>query len=70
MTMQYAIIIFYFLSTQAFGQYIASERIDERHLTPWNPKTTLEFQGVYRFGDSEWDSDLVLFLAEISFTAN
>lgn len=67
MTMQYAIIILSFLSTQAFGQYIASERIDERHLTPWNPKTTLEFQGVYRFGDSEWESDLVLFFGGDKF---
>jgi len=60
MTVRHAIIVCFF-STRAFGQYIASERIDERHLTPWNPKTTLEFQGVYHFGDSEWESDLVIY---------
>jgi len=67
MTMRHATIIVYFFSTQVFGQYIASERIDETHLLPWNPKTTLEFQGVYHFGDSERESDLVLFFAGDKF---
>ena len=61
MNMRPAIIIIYFISTQAFGQYIATERIDESQLSPWSARTTLEFQGVYHFGDSEWESDLVLF---------
>ena len=64
--MRHAIIICFF-STQAFGQYIASERIDETHLSPWNPKFTLEFQGTYHFGDSEWESDLVLFFGGDKF---
>lgn len=67
MNIRHAIIIFSFISTQAFGQYIASEQIDETHLTPWNPKTTLEFQGVYHFGDSEWESDFVLFFGGDKF---
>lgn len=65
--MRHAIIVFSFFSTHAFGQYIASERIDETHLLPWNPKTTLEFQGIYHFGDSEWESDLVLFFGGDKF---
>lgn len=65
--MRHAIIIIALSSTEAFGQYIASERIEETHLLSWNPKTTLEFQGVYHFGDSEWESDLVLFFGGDKF---
>lgn len=67
MKTQLAIIIASLLSTDAFAQYIASEQTDESHLIPWKPKTTLEFQGVYHFGDSEWESDLVLFFGGDKF---
>lgn len=67
MNTQLAIIITFFISTQAFGQYLASERIDESQLEPWTPKTTFEFQGVYHFGDSEGESDLILFFGGHKF---
>jgi hypothetical protein len=49
------------ISTQTFGQWIASEEIDETKVQKWIPKLTIEYQGVYRFGDSENESDLLLF---------
>ena len=53
-----------FISTQAFGQWIASEEIDKTKVQKWLPKLTIEYQGVYRFGDSESESDLVLIFSQ------
>ena len=67
MNIQLTILITSLISTQAFGQYVGSERINESQLGPWKPKAELEFQGVYHFGDSEWESDLVLFFGGDKF---
>jgi hypothetical protein len=54
------IFLITFISTQAFGQWIASEEIDKTKVQKWIPTSTIEYQGVYRFGDSESESDLLL----------
>jgi hypothetical protein len=54
------ILLMTFISTQVSGQWIASEEIDKTKVHKWSPKLTIEYQGVYHFGDSESESDLVL----------
>ena len=49
-----------FISTATFGQWIAGDKIDERKVEKWVPKLAIEYQGVYHFGDSENESDLIL----------
>ncbi|HTJ50507.1 MAG TPA: YARHG domain-containing protein [Cyclobacteriaceae bacterium] len=53
-------LLLVFISTQTFGQWIASEEIDKSKVQNWFPKLVIEYQGVYHFGDSESESDLVL----------
>lgn len=43
-----------------FGQRIGFEEIDKSKVTPWVPKLTIEYQNVYRFGNSEAESDFIL----------
>src|SRR5687768_12820767 len=57
------IVILTFISTQTFGQWIGSDEIDASRVQSWTPKLTIEYQGVYRFGDSENESDLLLFFS-------
>jgi hypothetical protein len=52
--------ILIFASLQTAGQVIASETIDESKVNSWTPKFLMEYQGVYHFGDSEDESDLLL----------
>jgi hypothetical protein len=52
--------ILIFTSLQTWGQAIASETIDESKVNSWTPKFIMEYQGVYHFGDSEDESDLLL----------
>jgi hypothetical protein len=58
--MKLIFIILIFASLQAGGQVIASEIIDESKIQSWTPKFLMEYQGVYHFGDSEDESDLLL----------
>ncbi len=44
-----------------FGQYIGFDEIDSTKVSPWIPKSEIEYQHVYHFGDSEVESDLILF---------
>lgn len=44
------------------GQKIGSETIDESKVKAWVPKFTFEYQGIYHFGDSEMESELILIL--------
>jgi hypothetical protein len=57
------IVLLTLISTQTFGQWIGSDEIDATRVQSWLPKLTLEYQGVYRFGDSENESDLLLFFS-------
>ena len=52
--------IIIFTSFHAWGQVIASETINESKVNSWTPKFLAEYQGVYHFGDSEDESDLLL----------
>ena len=61
---QNRLILFFFLSfstTLAFSQYKGFDEIDETELKDWDPGNPQDFSGVYHFGDSEAESDLVLF---------
>lgn len=48
------------VSSFASGQIIGSQEIDDSKVTPWNPKSATKYQGVYKFGESEGESDLIL----------
>ena len=61
--MRLILSILIFASFEAFGQMIASETIDESKVNSWTPKLMTEYQGVYHFGDSESESDLLLIIS-------
>lgn len=44
-----------------FSQYWGGQEIKESDLSPWIPKFEIEYQGVYHFGESESESDLIIF---------
>jgi len=54
------VLIFILISRLVTGQIIGFEKIDDKKVTPWIPKLTVEYQYVYHFGDSEMESDLIL----------
>lgn len=55
---------------QAFGQtVIGSEEIPAKDIKAWTAASPKDFQGVYHFGESEGESDLVLVVAEGIVTA-
>jgi hypothetical protein len=56
------ILILTLFSTQAFGQWIANDEIDASKVHKWTPSLKDEYQGVYHFGDSENESDLLLII--------
>lgn len=43
----------------AFGQSSFND-IDSSLIKEWNPKFEIEYQAVYHFGDSEWETKLIL----------
>jgi hypothetical protein len=45
----------------ASGQIFGSEKIDSSKVISWVPKFTMEYESVFHFGDSEMESDLILF---------
>lgn len=51
-------VLFYFPAT---SQYIGSQRIDTATISNWIPKTLIEYQGAYYFGESEGESTLRIF---------
>ena len=53
----------------AQGQNIGFEEIDESKVTPWSTSKPSVYDGLYRFGDSEGESTLVLFHTEQGYFA-
>lgn len=53
------IIIFSIIQIGVFGQS-SFDGIDTSLIKPWFPKLEYEYQSVYHFGDSEWESNLIL----------
>ncbi len=53
------IIIFSIIQVGLFGQG-SFDGIDTSLIKPWVPKLEFEYQSVYHFGDSEWESNLIL----------
>jgi hypothetical protein len=55
---------------QAAGQtFIGMEEIPAKDIKPWTAASPKDFQGVYHFGESEGESQLVLVVAEGIITA-
>ena len=53
-----------FAPFQTFGQLIANETVDESKVNTWTPKLLMKYQGVYHFGESEDESDLLLIFSQ------
>ncbi len=46
------------------GQNIGALEISDDNVQPWLPKFELEYEGFYKFGESESESDLKLFFVD------
>lgn len=58
-------ISFLIISTiKLFGQNIGALEIPDDNVKPWLPKLQLEYEGFYKFGESESESDLKLFFLD------
>jgi hypothetical protein len=53
------IIILSIIHFVAFGQ-TSFDDIDSSLIKKWNPKFEIEYQAAYHFGDSEWETKLIL----------
>jgi hypothetical protein len=53
------IILFSLIQIGVFGQN-SFDGIDTSLIKPWLPKLEFEYQSVYHFGNSEWESNLIL----------
>ncbi len=51
-----------FSATALQGQMMGFDEIDDSKVSPWIPKFTIEYGGVYHFGDSELESNFILIL--------
>mgnify|MGYP005815411935 CR=1 FL=1 len=58
------ILIFTISTIDLLGQHIGVLEIFDENVTPWFPKTQLEYEGFYKFGESESESDLKLFFVD------
>lgn len=57
-------LFFTFLSCSYLsGQYYGTLEIPEDRVNTWIPKITLEYQGIYHFGEGDTESKLRLFFA-------
>ena len=59
-----AILFSVFSAINLFGQNIGALEISDKNVKPWLPKLQLEYEGFYKFGESESESDLKLFFAD------
>ena len=50
-------------SAAAFGQSFSNDAVEEKDLRPWVAKELTEYAGVYHFGISEGESDLLLIVS-------
>ncbi|CAL2092784.1 YARHG domain-containing protein [Tenacibaculum sp. 190524A05c] len=58
------VFFMFFVSHFALGQYIGGQEIDSSKLSPWIPKFEIEYSGNYHFGESESESDFILFFSK------
>ncbi len=59
------IVILVLIHASVFGQEIGYMGIDKtKVIKPWITKSVLEYQGVYGFGMSEWESDFRLIVTD------
>ena len=64
--MKYIITILFsvFSIINLLGQNIGALEISDKNVKPWLPKSQLEYEGFYKFGESESESDLKLFFVD------
>lgn len=57
------IYLFLLFCINANAQYIGSLEISKNNIKRWLPKLEIEYSGIYNFGESESESDLILFFS-------
>lgn len=60
---------FFIVTNSIYSQRIGFEYIQDSMVTDWIPKFEIEYIGIYKFGDSEMESELVLFAGLGKITA-
>jgi hypothetical protein len=60
----FAILILTISTINLFGQNIGALEISDENVKPWLPKFELEYEGFYKFGEGESESDLKLFFVD------
>ena len=54
------VLLILILQIGVFGQQGTFEGVDDSKINSWLPKLEIEYQAVYHFGNSEWESNLIL----------
>ena len=57
------LFILLFVANVTFAQYWGTEEINEADLAPWLVKLETEYTGIYHFGESESESNFMLFFS-------
>lgn len=57
-------IFLLFLSNFTFAQYWGGQYLNELDIASWEAQNTIDYQGVYHFGESESESTLKIFFVE------
>ncbi|CAM1343121.1 YARHG domain-containing protein [Tenacibaculum amylolyticum] len=57
-------LLFFSITSSLFTQNIIPEDISEDQIKPWESKSLTAYEGFYKFGDSEFESDLRLFMVD------
>lgn len=57
-------LIFFTVTSSLFTQNIIPEDISENQIKSWESKNLTTYEGFYKFGDSEFESDLRLFIVD------
>ncbi|MEM6297450.1 MAG: YARHG domain-containing protein [Bacteroidota bacterium] len=57
---KYFLVLALLLPLTSLGQFLGFEEVDPSDIRPWTPEQKAEYLGVYYFGESEGESQLVL----------
>ncbi len=57
-------LLLFIVNAETLAQRIGFEEIDGSKVSAWSARSPSDYQGVYRFGDSESESDLVVLVTE------
>ena len=53
-------LILIFSNSSIYSQIISFDKIEDSSITKWIPKYMIEYEGIYRFGISEGESELII----------